>query len=78
MKKDTLKDVLYGAILEMTKNPELFYRSSVGSNYCHWTELGREELMELMESHVRQMITIENDLDAERAKQMTFDTLKKQ
>lgn len=76
MKKDTLKDILYGSICEMTRNRELYYRSSVGSKYCHWTEQGREDLFELLEEYTKKMIDVEQEIDEARAKQMTFETLK--
>ena len=81
MKKHALKDQLYGTILEMTKNPKLYYISSIQRNtheYSNWNEDGRIELQEFIEDITRKMLIAEQlELDA-RAKELVFKELKKQ
>ena len=78
MRKTAVKDQLYGAIIEMMNNREYFYKSNIGKTheYSHWTEDGREALMEFLEGHTRQMLLAEEKLIKERAKEMTFEALK--
>ena len=75
-KKQAIKDVLYGGMLEMTHNREYFYRSSVGSRYSHWTEEGKKELLNLIEQTTGDMLDIEEELIKDRAKEMFIDKLK--
>ena len=35
------KDVVYGALQGLIKNPKLWHTSPVGREYCHLTEIGR-------------------------------------
>ena len=78
MRKPAVKDQLYGAVMEMINNPEYFYKSSVGTKheYSHWTDIGREALLEFLESHTRRMLTADEADSAERAKNMVYNTLK--
>ena len=80
MKKHVLKDQLYGTILEMTKNPKLYYVSSISSKtheYSSWKEEGRTELQEFIEDITRKMLIAERHELDERAKAMVFEELKK-
>ena len=79
MRKLAVKDQLYGSIIEMMRNREYFYRTDIGKNheYSHWTEEGRKALMEFVESHSKRILTAEEELIRNRAKEMTFEALKK-
>ena len=79
MRKTALKDQLYGSILEMMNNRDYFYRSDIGKHheYSHWTDLGKEELLDFVMSHSRRMLTAEDELVRNKAKEMTFEALKK-
>ena len=46
MERAALKDLMYGAIEEMMKNSKYYYHSSIGANYSHWTDVGKENLHE--------------------------------
>ena len=78
MRKSAVKDQLYGSILEMMNDHKLFYRSDIGKRheYSHWTPEGKEELMEFLEEHTRRMLVVEEALIRDKAKEMTFETLK--
>lgn len=76
MKKDAVKDLMFGGVSELMRNPNYYYFSSVGSNYCHWTESGKlalQEYMELMAVKFHEAETA--DLDR-RAKQLVLGALK--
>lgn len=79
MRKNAVKDQLYGSIVEMMGNRELFYKSNVGKHheYSHWTEEGKQALMEFLESHSKRILSAEEEDLKSRAKEMTFDALKK-
>ena len=78
MRKNSIKDQLYGSILEMMNNRELFYKSNIGKTheYSHWTPEGKQELMDFLEQHTRRMLVAEEALVRDKAKEMTFETLK--
>ena len=78
MRKNAVKDQLYGSILEMMNNRDYFYKSGVGKNheYSRWTEEGRAALLEFVESHSKRMLAAEEELIRNRAKEMTFEALK--
>jgi hypothetical protein len=76
MDRDAIKDFIYGGVTELMRNRHYFYHSSVGPEYCHWTEEGEKALAEYMTLVGRQMlVTEEKDLD-KRAKDMVLTTLK--
>jgi len=76
MKRDAIKDLIYGGLAEISKNERYYYYSPVGSNYCHLTDQGREALAEFMENMIRVLRETEaRELDY-RAKQMVIDGLK--
>lgn len=76
MKRDAVKDLIYGGLTEITRNSKYYYSSSVGSNYNHLTETGKEVVAEFMEDMIRVIHKTEQaDLD-QRAKDMVMDNLK--
>lgn len=76
MEKQAIKEIMYGSINELMHNKKFYYRSSVGRQYSHWTDEGKQALMDHVE-----MITAyiydaeENDLD-NRSKDILLKTLK--
>ena len=80
MQKSALKDLLYGSIVEMTDNKDLFYKSEIGQKYeySHWTDNGKMVVMELIEYVTRKILTAENEELNARAKKMVWDQLKEQ
>ena len=76
MNKSAIKDLVYGGMTELMKNKTYYYHSSVGANYGHWTEHGKEALTEFMNLVAGKMYEAEQaDLDS-RAKQQVLDQLK--
>ena len=70
------KDVVYGALQGITKNPTLWRSSPVGREYCHLTESGREVIVDLVQDLMRTIDVLERKALDERAKEITFETLK--
>jgi hypothetical protein len=46
MHKHAVKDVMFGGLIELMRNRRYYHLSSVGANYCHWTDEGKEALQE--------------------------------
>ena len=76
MNRSALKDLMYGGIEEMTQNPRLFYSSSIGKEYSHWTEAGKENLSEFMNFMAQEMAKCREAEDDNRAKEMVLKELK--
>lgn len=76
MRKSAVKNQLYGAIMEMMTDRELFYRSDMNHDYSHWTDAGKEELMRLMTDYSRKMLVSQSLEDQQRSKDMVFENLK--
>lgn len=77
MEKQAIKDLIYGAINEMMQNRRYYYRSSVGKDYSHWTDEGKEAMNSFMKDITQYILDAENaDLDR-RAKAMVWSELKK-
>jgi len=76
MEKEAIKDLVYGGLEELLNNSRYYYHSSVGRDYSHLTDLGRQavgEFMDIMAYKIRE--ARELDLD-QRAKQQVLDSLK--
>ena len=70
------KDKVYGALKEFTKNERLWRSSPVGREYCHLTTEGQEVIAGMMEDILRTIDALERKALDQRAKEITFETLK--
>ena len=70
------KDVVYGSLLELSKNKLVWYESSIDSKYSHLTDEGKEAIIQIIENMFREMQDIEQQVIKETAKQQTLDALK--
>ena len=77
MRRETLKDSLYGGLAEIVKNPKLYRFSEIGKEYCYFTEAGKEEIIEWISNHAKEIATAEEIILNERAKKLVLDELKK-
>ena len=41
MEKQAVKDLMYGSLNELMQNRRYYYYSSIGAEYCHWTDEGK-------------------------------------
>ena len=77
MEKAAIKDLIYGGLEEILNNNRYYYHSTIGSNYSHLTDAGKQAVTEFMDIIAWKMREAENqDLNA-RAKQQVLDQLKK-
>ena len=76
MEKAALKDMMFGGVLELSQNSRYYYYSGVGSSYSHWTESGREALLEFMETMVYKIKECEEAELNKRAKDLVLKGLK--
>ena len=70
------KDVVYGSLLELSKNKLVWYESSIDARYSHLTDEGREAIIDVIENMFRELQAIEQEVIKETAKQQTIDSLK--
>jgi hypothetical protein len=70
------KDKVYGALKEFTKNERLWRSSSVGREYSHLTDEGREVIADMMQDILRTVDILERKAVDQRAKELVFETLK--
>ena len=67
---------MVGSIKEIIKDKNYFYYSSIGPEYCHLTDQGKEAIMDIMNLlGSRLAVAIEKE-DIERSKQLVLDELK--
>lgn len=70
------KDKVYGALKEFTKNSKLWRSSPVGREYSHLTAEGQEVIADMMQDILRTIDVLERKAVDQRAKEITFETLK--
>lgn len=72
-----LPNQVYAGLFEILKNKQLYYHSTVSSDYCHLTDEGKQAVLEWVHLMAPQMHKLEQaEIDA-RAKKMVWDELKK-
>jgi hypothetical protein len=76
MEKGAIKDMMFGGVLELSRNSRYYYHSGVGASYSHWTEQGKEALLEYMETMTYKMKVAEEAELEKRAQKQTLDILK--
>ncbi len=76
MDKQAVKDVMFGGIHELMKDRKYYYHSTVGETYSHWTDEGKEALMEYMNVIGWKLKEAEEADLRERSKQMVLKGLK--
>ena len=76
MEKSALKHLIYGGIEEMLRDRRYYYHSTVGENYSHWTEEGKEAVAEFMSSMAYKIRAAEEADLERRAREQTLAALK--
>jgi hypothetical protein len=76
MDSGAVKDLMFGGVKELMKNRAYYYHSSVGSNYSHWTEQGKDALAEYMNLMVYKLQEVEEHELNQRAKDLVIKGLK--
>ena len=76
MRSKDVEKMMVGSIKEIIKDKNYFYYSSIGPEYCHLTDQGKEAIMDIMNLlGSRLAVAIEKE-DIERSKQLVLDELK--
>ena len=76
MRSRDVEKMMVGSIKEILKDKNYFYYSSIGPEYCHLTDQGKEAIMDIMNLlGSRLAVAIEKE-DIERSKQLVLDELK--
>lgn len=76
MKRETLKDSIYGGLAELVKNNKIYYHSSIGKDYSKLTETGKIEILKWVETQAKEVAETEKKFLEEQAKQLVINTLK--
>jgi len=71
-----VEKMIMGSIKEILKDRQYFYYSTVGPDYCHLTEEGKDAIIDIVNIlGSRMLVAIEKE-DIERSKQLVLDQLK--
>lgn len=70
------KDIVYGALLELSQNPKVWHESSVSVEYSHLTDEGKDAIVHVIEEMFRGLQTIHKMEIADEAKRQTLESLK--
>ena len=70
------KDMLYGALLELSTNRQVWHESTVSAEYSHLTEDGQKAIIHVIEEMFRGLQTIHKEEVKEEAKRQTLAALK--
>ena len=76
IKRSMHKDMLYGSLMELVKNKQVWHESSVSVEYSHLTEDGKNAIVHVIEEMFRGMQTIQQEEIREEAKRQTLNALK--
>ena len=76
IKRAMNKDVVYGALLELAKNKQVWYHSNISPEYSHFTEDGKDAIVHVLQGMFRGLQEIEEQEIKEQAKKQTLDALK--
>jgi hypothetical protein len=76
MDKAALKDLIYGGVNELIHNDKYYRHSSVGPEYCRFTDAGKVALGEFMNQMAVTMYKVDAAELDKRAKDMVIHGLK--
>jgi rRNA-processing protein FCF1 len=76
MDKQAIKEVMYGGIKELMNSRRYYYKSSVGKEYCHFTEEGKEAVQSFIMDMAKYITAAEDQELDQRAKDMIMKELK--
>ena len=76
IKRSVHKDRVYGTLLELSRNSQIWRESSVSPEYSNFTDEGKEAVLEVMGDLFRSIQKMREEELREEAKQQTLDALK--
>jgi hypothetical protein len=76
LEKNAVKELLYGGLNEILQNKQYYYNSSIGANYNHFTDSGKEAVQEYIKNMAAMMLVAEEISLNRRAKDLVIKGLK--
>jgi len=76
IKRSMNKDLVYGGLLELSRNRLVWHESTVAPEYSHLTEDGQKAIIHVVENMFRGLQIIHNQEVKEEAKRQTLESLK--
>lgn len=70
------KDLVYGGLLELSRNRLVWHESTVSAEYSHLTEDGQKAIIHVVENMFRGLQIIHQQEVKEEAKRQTLDALR--
>lgn len=77
MRSKDVEKMMVGSIKELLQDSKYFYHSTVGHDYCHLTDQGKEAVLDLVNIFGGRFIKAMADEDVERSKRLVLEELKK-
>ena len=76
MDKPLLKQVIYGALLEIVSDPDYYYYSSVGKEYSHFSDKGEQAIIDFAKIIAYNMLEARDEEDEQRSRDIVLNELK--
>lgn len=76
MRSKDVEKMMVGSIKELLQDPKYFYHSTVGTEYCHLTDLGKDAILDVVNILGPRFIKAIAEEDITRSKQLVLDELK--
>jgi len=76
IKRSMNKDLVYGGLLELSRNRLVWHESTVSPEYSHLTEDGQKAIIHVVENMFRGLQIIHEQEVKEEAKRQTLEALK--
>ena len=77
IKRSMNKDIIYGSLMELSRNSRVWYESSVGPEYSCLTEDGKKAIVHVVEEMFRGLQRIHSEEVKEEAKKQMLEELQK-
>jgi hypothetical protein len=71
-----VEKMIVGSIKEIIRDRQYLYHSTVGPDYCHLTDEGKDAIIDIVNILAPRLIKAEAEEDIERSKQLVLDQLK--
>ena len=76
IKRSMNKDLVYGGLLELSRNKLVWHESTVSAEYSHLTEDGQKAIIHVVENMFRGLQIIHEAEVKEEAKRQTLEALR--
>ena len=76
MLRRDVEKMIIGSVKEILRDRQYFYYSTVGPDYCHLTEEGKDAIVDMVNILGSRMLVAIEQEDIERSKQLVLGQLK--